>query len=567
MRRKQLFLAATSLWLLSGCTGHSGASAADAIFTNAAFYSVDDDDTVYASMAVRDGAILALGDDLSAFRGNETQLIDLNGKFVMPGVQDMHLHPVDGGIKGRFECVFGDTLTADEIVREVAACVARVEPGTWIQGGQWGAALLENNPTGLLDKLDAISPDHPVFLIDWALHNAWVNSRALTLLGIDDDTPDPKGGVILRDEAGRANGILLDNAAYTARQKLPEYTVEQVVQALEYSHQQMLSHGITAYKDAIVTERNLAAYHQMAARGGLKLRAKAALAWKSAWSKDHATEVALTENHAAHARPRLDTSYAKIMLDGIPPTYTAAVLEPYEPSPQFGDAHLGKLMLEPAELAEDVTRLDALGLTVKMHATGDRSLRMALDAIEAARRANGDSGLRHEVSHAEMIHPDDLPRFAALNVSAEMCPILWYPSPAVDAMRAALGERADRFWPVRSLVDSGAHVFYGSDWPSVVPDTNPWPGIEAMVTRKDPYGQHPGVFWPEQAVDLATAIRIFTINSAIAGKHEAQTGSLEVGKRADFIVLDRNPFEIPADTLGDVQVLHTYIDGVPVWSR
>jgi predicted amidohydrolase YtcJ len=567
MRRMRLILAATSLWLVTGCGGRSDLPVADTIFTNATFYSVDVHDSVYTAMAVRDGAILALGADLTKYRGENTQLVDLKGQFVMPGIQDMHLHPVDGGIKGRFECTFGDTLTADEIVQAVAACIALAEPGTWIQGGQWGAELLEDNPTGLLEKLDSVSPDHPVFLIDWALHNAWVNTRALTLLGIDDHTPDPKGGVILRDGAGRANGILLDNAAYAARQQLPDYTVDQVVQALEFSQEQMLSHGITAYKDAIVTERNLAAYHRMVENGGLKLRAKAALAWKSAWSKDHATEVALTDNHVSHARERLDTRYAKIMLDGIPPTYTAAVLEPYEPSAQFGDAHFGKLMLEPAELAEDVTRLDALGLTVKMHATGDRSLRMALDAVEAARRANGDSGLRHEVSHAEMIHPDDLPRFAELNVSAEMCPILWYPSPAVDAMRAALGERADRFWPVRSLVESGAHVFYGSDWPSVVPDTNPWPGIEAMVTRKDPYGQYPGVFWPEQAVDLATAIRIFTFNSAIAGRHEAHTGSLEVGKRADFIVLDRNPFEIPADTLGDVQVLGTYIDGVSVWSR
>lgn len=545
------------------------ATATDTLYVNARIYTVDATDSSVEAMAVTDGRITATGSRqaIQARYGASAQVVDLGGRFVMPGIQDMHVHPTDGGIKGRFECTFPDTASAAEAASAVAACAAKAKPGEWIQGGQWGPGLLEaNKPADLLRTLDAASPENPVFLMDWALHNAWVNSAALRLLGIGPETPDVTGGVIVRDAVtGKPTGILLDNAAYIARGKLPAYTPEQITQALEYSIDHMAANGITSFRDALTTERNLAGYQTLAQSNRLKLFVGASLAWKSAWSSSHERETAIIEVHSEEARPRLDTRFAKIMLDGIPPTYTAAVLEPYNATAEFGTQHVGELMIEPDVLAADVTRLDALGLTVKMHATGDRSLRTGLDAIEAARRTNGPNGPRHEISHAEMIHPDDLPRFASLNAAAEMCPILWYPSAAVDAMRLALGPRADRFWPVRSLVESGALVFYGSDWPSVVPDTNPWPGIEAMVTRADPYGKHPGVLWPEQAVNLATALRIFTLNGAIAGRQDNNTGSLEAGKRADFIVLDRDPFDIPPEQLGDVRVLATYVEGVKVY--
>ncbi|MBT5220743.1 MAG: amidohydrolase family protein, partial [Woeseia sp.] len=260
------------------------------------------------------------------------------------------------------------------------------------------------------------------------------------------------------------------------------------------------------------------------------------------------------------------TSFAKIMLDGVPMTRTSAMLDPYAPNEAFGSDHRGDMMFEQTELNEDVAYLDAQGLTVKIHATGDRAARAALDAFAYAREQNGNSNQVHELSHAQFIHKDDLPRFRQLNVAAEMCPILWHPH-ASDAARAAvLGtDRAIRMWPMRSLHDAGALVFYGSDWPAVVPDANPWPGIEAMVTRQHPWGEIPGSQWPEQAIPLETAIRVVTINGATAGKTANLTGSIEVGKAADFIVLDRNIMEIPIDEVSDVQVLTTIVNGEVVY--
>jgi predicted amidohydrolase YtcJ len=199
-----------------------------------------------------------------------------------------------------------------------------------------------------------------------------------------------------------------------------------------------------------------------------------------------------------------------------------------------------------------------------MHAVGDGALRQGLDAIAAARAANGHSGLRHEISHAGYMHADDIGRFAELNAVPEMAPILWYPVPGLaEAQIATLGrERAERAFPVRSLVESGAEPAYGSDWPAVVPTPNPWPGIEAMITRRDPYLESPQeAKWAEQAVDLETALRIFTLNGAKALKLSEIAGSIEVGKSADLIVLDQNLFEIPAEDIADTRVLTTMLEG------
>ena len=539
---------------------------ADSVYINARIYTVNDENPWASAMAVRDGKLFAVGTDaeIVTLVGTGTMTHDLDGKMVMPGIHDTHIHPADAGIQKQQECSFLSN-DLDEVLKILQDCLAEIPAGEWLRGGQWNEGLFSSGkaPKTILDE---VAPDHPVFLMDWSVHNAWVNSKALQALGIDGDTPDPAGGVIVRDPvSGEATGILLDNAAYDMRRELPAYSLEQTVGALSWSIGQIAQYGVTTFKDAIVTTNTMKAYDSLSKSGDLPLRVKTNLTWKSAWADSHGDEQELIAQRKNYSSDRIDTSFAKIMLDGIPPTYTAVLLEPYEPSERFGSNHNGELMLSPAELIADVVELDRQGLTVKIHATGDGSARAALDAFEAARKENGDSGLIHEVSHAEMIHPDDMPRFRELNVAAEMCPIIWYPIAGLD-WEMLLGKDRVPVWPIRSLVEAGALVIYGSDWP-VVPTPNPWPGIEAMVTRSDPYDQAPGAEYPSEAIDLPTAVGIFTINSAIANKVGESSGSIEAGKDADFIVLDRNIFEVPIETVGETQVLLTVVAGERVHDR
>ena len=539
---------------------------ADAVYTNAMIYTVDAGNSWADAMAVTDGKIVAMGTaaDMAAHTDDGTAVHDLMGRMVMPGIHDTHNHPSDAGVGKTIECSFLE-VTLDGAIAAMQECLQGIPEGEWLRGGQWNDGLFVGTDKMPKEILDEVAPNHPVFLMDWSVHNAWVNSAALEFFGIDDGTPDPGGGVIVRDlGTGEATGILLDNAAYNSRGMLPEYSLEQRTNALSWAIDQIAAQGITTFKEAIVTTSTLEAYKSLEQQGGLPLNVKTSLTWKSAWAKSHDDEIALIDSRADLASDRIDTGFSKIMLDGIPPTYTAAMLEPYVANEAFGDDWTGKLMFEPEELRDDVVGLDAKGISVKIHATGDRSARTALDAFEAARRVNGDSGQIHEVSHAELIHPDDIPRFAELNVAAEMCPILWYPIPGLD-WAAWLGP--DRqVWPVKNLVESGALVIYGSDWP-VVPTVNPWPGIESMVTRADPTGASDETLWPEQAIDLATTIQIFTLNGAVANKVGDSSGSLEVGKDADFIVLDRNIFEVPITDVGETEVVMSVVGGNEIFNN
>jgi len=562
------------VYLLGGCAAlmacgqreQAAEARADRIYVNARIYTVDDKNSWATAMAVRDGRIVAIGDDrtIEPYRGETTEVVDLGGRMVMPGIHDSHSHPVEAAMQMRLECRFREK-TLDATVARIEACVKQAKPGAWIRGGQWDKGFFEDKPLPR-EILDRIAPDNPVFLMDWAYHNAWVNTRALQELGIDKDTPNPAGGIIRRlPDSGKETGILVDNAAYFYHTRLPEYPLDEMAGALDWSLRQVEEQGITTVKEAIVTPERMRVYSELTRRDALRIHIKASLTWKSASAGSHEEEIKQIEGRQAFATDMLDPNFAKIMLDGVMMQYTSALLTPYPANQEIGDHHMGKLMLEPEQLARDVTMLDRKGLSIKIHATGDRAARVALDAIAAARRENGDSGLIHEIAHAGLIHPDDIPRFKQLNVAAEMCPIVWYPMPGID--RAALvGKERMPAWRVNTLVKSGALVTYGSDWP-VVPTASPWPGIEAMVTRQDPYGRSQQVDYVEEAVDLPTAVRIFTRNGAVVNKVASSSGTLESGKDADFIVLDRNIFETPIADVSEVQVLMSVVGGKVLFDK
>jgi len=543
---------------------------ADRVLLNGAIYTVNPANPWAEALAIRGGEISAIGSnaEMRQFIGPDTEKLDLEGRMVMPGIIDMHIHPIEGAMAALYDCSFPFTSTIDEMLEQVADCVDKAPDGDWIRGGQWPVQLMTGSQSVNAALLDSVAPDNPVFLIDSTVHNAWVNTAALERLNIDRDTPDPSGGIIFHDSDGRPTGLLADDAAYNALSTLPDYSQEQYESGVAWTVELLNSFGITGYKEALSEAGSLNAYSSLDRSGQLNMRVATSLIWKRSWSQNDEQHRQNIEQRDSYRTAHVNPDFIKIFLDGIPPTRTAYLLELYVATAGFDADFRGNPLHDSAALARDVTDFDAAGLTVKMHAVGDGAARQGLDAIEAARKANGSSGLRHEISHAGMIHPDDIDRFAELDAIPEMAPILWYPVPGLaEAQASAVGkERAEHTFPIRSLVEAGAQPAYGSDWPAVVPTPNPWPGIEAMVTRRNPYLESPqDAKWEEQAVDLATAIRIFTLNGARALKLEDTTGSVEVRKSADLIVLDQNIFEIPASDVGNTRVITTILEGENVY--
>jgi predicted amidohydrolase YtcJ len=537
---------------------------ADVALVNGHIYRVDAERSWANAVAIKDGHFIAVGTDadVDAFIGPQTRLIDLGGKMAMPGIHDMHMHPVEGSLTKLYECAFPATASLEEIATKVRSCAGNAPPGSWIRGGAYGAQLLEAERKPHKSLLDAAAPEHPVFLRSSGGHSGWANSRALVAAGIDTDTPDPVNGEIRRDAVtGEPTGILLERANGLVARAIPDYTPMQYREAVTWLARYLNGYGITAINDAAVGDAEIQAYSAADRAGELPLRVATSLLWRTEAPTQQELARPIKERFR-HRTEHVYTDFVKIFVDGSAGARKAAYLEPYQPDEAHGDAYYGEFMVPPDKLAEYLILLDGKGLQVKMHCGGDAAVRAALDAIEAAREANGDSGLRHEIAHANLVHPEDIPRFKELNAVADLSPMYWYPSRIIQVLTKTLGpDRVQRVWSIKTLVAAGASPVYGSDWPAVVPNASPFRGLEAMVTRRDPDGKQPGQFRPEEAVDLATALDILTINGAYAMRLASETGSIEVGKLADMIVLDRNLFEIPPSEISDTRVLLTFLDG------
>jgi predicted amidohydrolase YtcJ len=561
-----------ALWLGTlGQLCHAGNTEdpADLLLLDGRVYTLTADQPWAEAIAVRDGKILATGsgEEINSYRGEQTRVIDLDGKMVMPGIIDAHVHPAWGGIKEVFQCNFPFTATPDDIAGIISKCVAEQTDSQWIIGGQWTSDFFVANPMPSPRLwLDKVSGDKAVILTDDSGHNHWANSRALQLMGIDENSDDPAGGKIGREAGTRTPNGVLEEAFLLVKQSIPEWTSEQHVRGAQYAVETANRFGITGMKDASASPPEVAAFYQLDRAGKLTVNVATALSLDSNGALSDADIAEYVKLREQFESPHVHTNFVKIFLDGVPTaSRTAAVLEPYVPLHKDDPPNYGSMHLEPEQLAEAVTELDRRGFTVKIHAAGDRSARAALDAIEQARKKNGDSGLRHEIAHAEFISGEDLPRFASLNVVADFSPYIWFPSPITDSIVGAVGEKGNYFWPARDLLDSGAPMLAGSDWPSAVPDMNPWTGMEALITRSDPHGEYPGTLWKEQAISLAEALELFTLSGARALKLEQQTGSLQAGKSADFIVLQDNLFEIPVERISDTKVQMTFFEGELVY--
>lgn len=516
------------------------------------------------AVAVRNGIIVAIGDSVAvgALRGPQTQVVDLAGSTVLPGFSDLHVHPLGAGL-GEMRCKIAQGSSLRATTEAVGKCAQKLQPEEWVVGGQWDAPALGGIPDR--KALDAVAPRRPVFLEDTSGHSAWANSRALQIAGITKQTPDPTGGIIERNGHGEPTGILRESATDLVRRHIPPPSDEALRSALMWSVQQMKQVGITSYTEAAVgyaagAERELKTYASVADAGLLKQRATLCITWNPGDAdSEHAIEF-----RNEYARERVSPSCIKIFLDGVPTdSHTAAMLEPYAErmAGRTDDASVrGMLLVKQDVLNEAVSRFDRMGLTVKFHAAGDAAVRAGLDAIAAARKANGFSGLMHNVGHCTFVSKEDIARARSIGATFEVSPYLWAPSPINDSITAAVGpEVIRRVWPVREMISSGALVVPGSDW-SVVPSVNPWIAIESLVTRELPGGSARS-FGKEEAITLPEAIDLFTLNSARQQRLSHLIGRIEVGMAADLIVIDQDPYRIPATRLHETHVKMTLVAG------
>lgn len=546
---------------------------ADLILTNGRIYTVDRAEPWVEAIAIADGRILARGSatEMGELAGAATRIVDLNGRLAMPGIVDVHNHVVMGGQAELFELALPRDARLDTIIALVREAAEKAEPGQWILGAAWGAdAIAELDNSAALAALDAASLGHPVCLRDETAHNRWVNSEAMRLSGIDEATPDPDMGSFGRDaKTGKLTGMMIEAASgIVERVASTHFTAEMGVAAAAQAIRTLNSYGVTGFLEAASMQSVMAAVHGLDQRNALSAWAVMAM---PAVEPNFLFGLAGDELFAlreTYRGPHVKPDFVKIFLDGVPGARTAAFHEAYLEDPIHGCCFRGKTMVTYPDLVRWLGKCEAQGLAVKIHCAGDAAVSQALDAIDVVRNFNGPTDLIHHIAHASYIHPDDYKRFAELGVAADLSPMIWYPTTFLEGHRAVMGtERAEKFWPNADLIKAGALLAGGSDWP-VIPNPDPWNGIEGLVTRKNPSGAFPGqALWKEQAVDVATAVAIFTINSAKAIGIEALTGSLTPGKSADIIVLDQNIFEVPASRISRTQVLTTYFEGRAVFER
>jgi hypothetical protein len=557
VRGRSLSLAIAALCALSSvATARVPSEAADLALRSGAVYTLDGARTWAQAVAIRAGRIVYVGTDagLASHVGVRTRVVDLHGRMLLPGFQDAHIHPISSGIQAN-SCDLSGVKSVAEYVEAVRQYAAAHPEEAWITGGGWLMSTFGPGGRARRELLDAVVPNRPVYLTSSDGHTVWVNTRALELAHITADTPDPPDGRIDRDpETHEPLGTLQEGASAPVDAVLPQPTSAQRIAGLEYALRLLNGYGITAMQDAAVYEEDLKTYRALERRGALSVHVVAALWWEHTEGLE---QIGRFERLRRQYRSALvDPGTVKIMQDGVMENYTAVLLEPYDLP---GEVR-GIPMVEPELLREAVTRLDAAGFQVHFHAVGDGAVREALDAIATARAHNGDLGHRHHLAHLELIDPADVPRFRELGAAANFQPLWAYADDYITQLTIPfLGpERSGRLYPIGSVYRSGAVVAFGSDWS--VSSANPLEEIQVAVTRMDPAGGTEPLL-PQERIALPEALAAFTINTAWVNRLEKETGSIEVGKRADLVVLDRNLFAIPVTEIAHTRALVTLFGG------
>lgn len=512
------------------------------------------------AVGVADGKIVAVGGEteVRSVVGSGAVEIDLAGRLLTAGFQDAHVHPMMGGL-ARMQCNLEDVPDAEAALRVIADYVARSSDG-WVLGGGWNYYWFEggNPPAALLDAIT----DRPVYLGGADGHSGWANSAALALAGVTAGTLDPIDGRIERLADGTPQGTLHEGAMEMIERVAPQPGPFEIRQALLEGQRFLLSLGITAWQDAWITPPLHEAYRVLASSGELIAAVRGALWWDRRRGIEQLDELIYYSREGVGS---YDPRTVKLMLDGVCENHTAALLAPYLDANGSSTDNSGLDFIDPDDLAEVVTRIDAAGLQCHFHALGDRAVRNGLDAVQAARAANGWQDTRPHLAHLQLVDPVDVPRFRRLGATANAQP-LWasLEGTMTDLTIPFIGPtRAATQYPWRSLLNAGATLAMGSDWSVSTPDVMAQAAV--AVHRNSPKTGAEETFLPEQRIGLADALMAFTAGSAFVNHRDDVSGTIERGKQADLVLLDGDPFE--TERPDDVGVAITMVAGEIVFEK
>jgi predicted amidohydrolase YtcJ len=558
-----------SLFALTAGAWAQLSSPADTVIVNARIYTVNASQPWAEGVAIRGDRVLAVGSakDIAHYRGPSTTVIDAQGKLVLPGFTDCHVHFLDGSLAlQRIDLV--DATTVAEIQRRVKAFSASHPEQPWLLGRGWSYPAF--SPSGLPNKkyLDEIIPDRPVYLEGFDGHTWWANSKALQLAGVTRETVDPAGGTFVRDaNTGEPTGAIKEDAADAVmRRAIPEPNREEKLRALRAGLKEANRFGVVRVHVAgsvsvgIGDLKDVDLLEELHRGGDLSVR------MYLAYRLDPPAVTPEELNQISEAKDKyhdewISAGAAKFFLDGVIETRTAAMLAPYANDP----SESGQLLWDPAIYQAAVAELDRRGVQVFSHAVGDRAIRQALDAYENAQKVNHTKDARHRIEHIECVSAEDIPRFGKLGVIASFQPLHAYPdSDTLKVWAPNIGpERAQRAWAWHSIESGRGVLAFGSDWPIVT--INPWPGVRNALLRQTTEGDPPGGFVPQERISLQDAIKAYTLGAAFAGHREKMEGSIEPGKLADLIVLARDLFKIEPNQIADMEVELTMVGGKVVY--
>jgi len=533
-------------------------TAPDLIVLNADIRTMDTARPRAQALAVYDGRITAIGSDdaIKALRNGRTETVDAGGRLVLPGFQDTHIHLQDSGTELSTGAVLYSAETVEQLQKLVADYAAAHPGDAWIRGWGWNAGVFgEKNLTR--EVLDAAVPDRPVAI--WASdgHNAAVNSKAIELSGLDKENTDPANGHFVRDGSGRITGLLYEAATQWMNARMPKQGDAVHTAGVLYGQQQCNQHGITGVLDALVQERHMRVYRDLADADALTIRVAATALVVPEDTVEGALErIAMLRRN--YSRPMAAVHSAKFFLDGVMENRTGLMIAPYSDTGENAELMFDRDHLEKLFIAFDAARFQ-----LHVHVIGDGAARVALDCIEAARAVNGPWPALHQLAHVQMIDPADIPRFRELGVVCNMQPLWARMEPSVEVTLPMVGpERAKWMYAWKSFVEAGAPYACSSDWG--VSTLNPFPIMQTAVTRRpEDKPDHP-VFLPEQRISVEDVVKGYTVNAAAGAWREKDTGSLSAGKFADLIVLDRDIYSVDPEAIGETEVLLTMLGGKPV---